>query len=73
MKNYAVIGFILIALGIAALAYQGFRYTTRDTIVDLGPLQVKADRTHNVPLPPILGAVAIAGGVTLLFMGRGKN
>lgn len=73
MRNYAVIGIILIALGIIALAYEGISYTTREKVVDLGPLQVMGDKTHNIPLSPILGAVAIAGGAALLFMGRGKN
>ena len=73
MKNYTVIGFILIALGIAALAYQGISYTTREKAVDLGPIQVTTEKSHNIPLPPILGALAIAGGVTMLFMGRGKT
>lgn len=70
MRNYAVVGFILIALGVAALAYQGFTYTTREKVIDLGPLQVNADKTHSVPLPPILGALAIAGGVVVLVVGK---
>ena len=73
MRNYAVIGIILIALGIIALAYEGISYTTREKVVDWGPIQIEADKNHSFPLPPILGAVAIAGGAALLFMGRGKN
>ena len=73
MKTYTLIGFILIALGIVALAYQGISYTTRDRAVDLGPIQVTTERTRNIPLPPIVGAVAIVAGVVLLVYGRKKD
>lgn len=73
MKTYTLIGFILIALGIAALAYQGITYTTRKKAVDLGPIQVTTERTRNIPLPPIVGAVAIVGGVVFLVQGRRKD
>lgn len=64
---------ILIAVGIVALAYQGIRYTTREKVIDLGPLQVTTEKTNTIPLPPIVGAVAIAGGVVLLFAGARKS
>ncbi|MES1256708.1 MAG: DUF3185 domain-containing protein [Acidobacteriota bacterium] len=63
------IGIALIALGLAALAYQGFTYTSRETIVDLGPLHATADREKTVPLPPIVGGVAVAAGIVLLVLG----
>jgi uncharacterized membrane protein HdeD (DUF308 family) len=68
-----LIGIILIALGIVALAYQGISYKTRNNAVDLGPIQVTTERTRNIPLPPIVGAIAIVGGIVLLFQGRRKN
>jgi hypothetical protein len=73
MKPLAIAGIILIVLGVAALAYQGFTYTTRETIVDLGPIHATADREKTIPLPPILGAAAVAGGVVLLVLGLRKR
>jgi len=64
---------ILIALGIVALAYQGIRYTTREKVIDLGPIQVTTEKTNTIPLPPIVGAIALAGGIVLLFAGARKG
>jgi uncharacterized membrane protein HdeD (DUF308 family) len=61
-----VVGVILIVLGIIALAYQGITYTTSEKVVDLGPLKVEAKREKTVPLPPLVGAAAVIGGVILL-------
>ncbi len=61
-----VFALILIALGIVALAYQGIRYTTRDKVIDFGPLQVTTEKTSTFPLLPIVGAIAVAGGIVLL-------
>ncbi|MFZ4775785.1 MAG: DUF3185 domain-containing protein [Terrimicrobiaceae bacterium] len=66
MKIQTVIAIVLIALGIVALAYQGITYTTREKAIDLGPLQVTAEKTHTIPLPPVLGAIALVGGILLL-------
>jgi hypothetical protein len=70
MKTFTLIGIVLIAFGIAALVYQGFTYTTRETVIDIGPIQATAEREKTIPLPPILGIVAIAGGVALMMAGR---
>ena len=72
MKTYTLIAVILIAIGIVAFAYQGITYTTREKVVDLGPIQMTAEKTKTIPLPPIVGAVALVGGIVLLVMGR-KN
>jgi len=69
MKSTAVIGIILIILGIAALAYQGITYTKRETVVNLGPIHAEADREHTIPLPPIIGVAAVVGGIVLLVAG----
>jgi hypothetical protein len=69
MKPLALAGVILIVLGLAALAYQGFNYTTRETVIDMGPLHATADHERTVHLPPVFGAVAVAGGVALLIAG----
>jgi hypothetical protein len=73
MRPKIIIAIMLIALGIAALAYQGITYTTREKVVDLGPLHVTAEKTKTLPLPPIVGAIAIVGGIVLLVMGSKKG
>ena len=70
MKTPAIFGILLIILGVAAFAYQSFTYTTTEKAIDLGPIQVTADKQHTIPLPPIVGAVALIGGVVLLMQGR---
>ena len=69
MKPAAMLGVVLIVLGIAALAYQGFTYTSRDTVLDIGPLHATAERQKTVPIPPILGGSAVVAGVALLVIG----
>jgi hypothetical protein len=64
------LGVILIALGLLGLAWGGFAYTTKETVVDIGPIHATRDKTHRVPLPPIAGAVAVIGGIALLVAGR---
>jgi uncharacterized membrane protein len=73
MKTYTVIGIILIMIGIAALAYQGITYTTREKVVDIGPIQMTADKTKTIPLPPILGGIALVGGIVLLVAAGRKS
>jgi hypothetical protein len=73
MKPKIIGAIILIALGIAAFAYQGITYTTREKVVDLGPIQVTAEKTKTLPLPPIVGAIAIVGGIVLLVIGNKKG
>ncbi|MCX6837595.1 MAG: DUF308 domain-containing protein [Verrucomicrobia bacterium] len=67
MKTPAIIGILLIILGVVAFAYQGFTYTTTEKAIDLGPIQVTAEKEHTFPLPPVVGAIAIVGGIFLLF------
>ena len=73
MKTSTLLGIILIVVGIMAFAYQGITYTTREKVVDLGPLHMTAERTRTLPLPPIVGAIALVGGVALLLMGNKKG
>ena len=72
MRPRIIIAIILIVLGIAALAYQGITYTTREKIVDIGPIQMTAEKSKTIPLPPILGGLALAGGIVLLVVGYRK-
>ena len=73
MKTNTLLAIILIAVGVIAFAYQGITYTTREKVIDLGPLQVTADKTKTFPLPPIVGAIALVGGIVLLVMGNKKG
>lgn len=70
MKPLPLIAVILIVLGVVALTYQGITYTTREKAIDFGPLQITAERTHTIPLAPILGVLALAGGAALFFAAR---
>jgi hypothetical protein len=73
MRPIAIGGIVLIMLGAAALAYQGFTYTSRETVIDIGPLKATADRQKTVLLPPLVGVAVIAGGVVLLIAGVRKR
>ena len=68
-----LIGIALIALGLIALAYQGITYTTREKVVDLGPLKITAQKEKTIPLPPILGGLALAGGIVLVVVASRKS
>jgi hypothetical protein len=67
MRPLAIVGIVLIVLGAVALAYQGITYTTSEKLVDLGPLKVEAKKEKTIPLPPVLGGVALVVGVVLLI------
>jgi uncharacterized membrane protein YidH (DUF202 family) len=73
MKTNTLFGIILIIVGIIAFAYQGIDYTTREKVIDLGPMHVTAERTRTLPLPPIVGAIALIGGIVLLVTGSKKG
>ena len=64
-----LIGILLIVFGVAALAVGGFTYTKREKVLDIGPLQASTERQKTIPLSPIVGIVAVAGGVALVFAG----
>jgi hypothetical protein len=63
-----VLGVILCVLGVIGLAWGGISYTTREKVVDIGPIHASREKTHNVPLPPIAGALALVGGIVLLVV-----
>jgi drug/metabolite transporter (DMT)-like permease len=70
MKLTAMVGIILIVIGVIALAFGGFSFTTSEKVAEVGPLKVEKEKTRSVPLPPILGALALIGGVVLLIASR---
>jgi hypothetical protein len=73
MKSMSIAGIVLIVLGVGALAYQGITYTSRETVIDIGPIHATADRERTIPLPPVVGGLAVAGGIALLVMGGRKG
>jgi hypothetical protein len=73
MRPVAIVGVILIVIGVIALAYQGITYTKTERVVDLGPLKVDAKRDKTIPLPPIVGGAALLGGVVLLIASSRKS
>ena len=73
MRPLTILGVAFIVLGVLALGYQGITYTTRETILDVGPIEATAERQKTIPLPPILGAAAVAIGVIVLVVGRRRR
>ncbi|MGH7397689.1 MAG: DUF3185 domain-containing protein [Candidatus Rokuibacteriota bacterium] len=64
-----IVAIVLIAIGVVSLAYQGITYTTREKVLEVGPIKATAEKERTIPLPPILGGLALAGGVVLLVIG----
>ena len=73
MKPISLIGIVLLVLGALALAYQGINYTRTEKVLDIGPIHATADRQERIPLPPVIGGLALAGGIVLLVMGARKK
>jgi len=73
VKAVTFFGVALIILGVLALAYQGITYTTREKVIDLGPLTATVDKKKTFPLPPLVGALVLAGGVVLVIVGARRS
>lgn len=73
MKTATLAGLVLLLLGVISLAYQGITYTTHKKVVDIGPIQATKEEKQTIPLPPILGGLALAGGVVLLLVGAKRG
>ena len=73
MSGRTILGITLVVLGLFALAYQGLTYTTQKKVVDIGPIQATKAEHHTIPLPPILGALAVVGGIIVVVSGRRGN
>jgi uncharacterized membrane protein len=73
MNTLKIVGIILIVVGIVALIFQGITYTTREKVIDLGPIHATAEKEKTIPLPPILGGIALVGGIVLLVVGGKKG
>ena len=72
-NSIMIVGIALIVLGIVAFAYQGITYTSREKIIDIGPLQATAETKKTIPLSPVLGGLALVGGIVLVAVGAKKS
>jgi hypothetical protein len=73
MKSITLTGILLILFGAVMLAYQGFTYTKREKVLDLGPIEATKETRKTVPIPPIVGGLALASGVALVAVGARKG
>jgi hypothetical protein len=73
VKPSTIVGIILIVLGVIGLAVGGFSFTRKEKVIDLGPIEATADKKESVPIPPVLGAVALISGVVLVAVGSRRT
>ncbi len=73
MKPALLFGIVLVVLGGLALAYQGFNYTRQEKVLDVGPIHATAEEHKHVSIPPLLGGLALVGGIFLVLVGVRKN
>ena len=73
MKLITLVGILLTVIGVISLIYQGVTFTTREKVVQFGPLQAYREKNKTIPLPPIIGVLAIAGVILLIVAGVRKK
>ena len=73
MKNALILGIALMAIGAAVLGYDHYSYTTKEQVLQIGPITATADKTHTVSLPPVLGWLLVGGGACLIIFGLSKK
>jgi uncharacterized membrane protein len=69
MRAITIVGIVLIVIGVVMLVYQGVTYTTREKVLEVGPVEVRKETQKTIPLPPLVGGVALVGGIILVIMG----
>jgi uncharacterized membrane protein len=67
MKPALLVGILLIVLGLGALVYQGVSYRSEEKILDLGPIEATSETTKTIPIPPIVGGLAVIGGIAIVI------
>ncbi len=73
MKVATLAGLVLLVLGIVGFALGGFSFTRHEKVLDMGPIQATAERTHSVPISPILSGIAVVGGIVLIAAGARRT
>jgi uncharacterized membrane protein YidH (DUF202 family) len=73
MSGRTLLGIVLVVIGLIALAYQALTYTTQKKVIDIGPIQATKEEHHTIPVPPILGALALVGGIVVIVTDRCGN
>jgi uncharacterized membrane protein len=73
IKSITLVGIVLIILGIVAFVYQGISYTSREKVIEVGPLQASVDTKKTIPLLPLLGGLVFVGGIVLVVVGTKKS
>jgi uncharacterized membrane protein len=73
MKPLMIVGILLVILGIVALSYQRITYTTEEKIAEIGPLKATAEREKSIPLPPVLGGLALVAGAVMIAAGYRRS
>ena len=68
MTPRRIVGLVLVIVGLVSLLWGGISWTRERTVVDIGPIEARTQERETIPLPPILGGVALAAGAVLLFM-----
>ena len=72
MKMKKTLGTVLVVIGIIMMVYTGFNYVTKEKVVDLGPIEINAEKSHNVQWPPIVGLVLIVSGTVIIVLDSKK-
>ena len=73
INQILLLGIALIVLGVVAFDYRGITYTSREKVIDIGPLQASVDTKKTIPLSPLLGGLALVGGIVLVVVGAKKS
>jgi uncharacterized membrane protein len=73
MKPISLLGILLVVLGALALAYQGINYTREEKVLDVGPIHATRETQDRIPLPPVIGGLALVGGIALLVAGARRK
>jgi len=73
MKPLVIVGIVLVVLGVVALVYQGFSYTTERQVADLGIAEIRSQDTETIPIPPWVGVVLVAVGVGAILLAKRSN
>jgi hypothetical protein len=69
MKPISLAGIVLVVLGALALAFHGINYTHQEQVFDVGPIHATTETQDRIPLPPVIGGLALVGGIALLVAG----